>query len=86
MYEIILTRKAQRFYEQAQPSLVKRLNNCLDSLSKDPFANPSSKPLRGALSGYYRCRVGDWRVVFAINELKKEITIVLIAHRRDVYR
>jgi Txe/YoeB family toxin of Txe-Axe toxin-antitoxin module len=54
-----LSSRARRngFYEQAQPSLVKRLNNCLDSLSKDPFANPSSKPLRGALSGYYRCGV-----------------------------
>ncbi|WP_423213202.1 type II toxin-antitoxin system RelE family toxin [Planktothrix agardhii] len=43
------------------------------------------KPLKGELAGYYRYRVGDYRVVYSINEEKKQIIVIVIAHRRQVY-
>ena len=42
------------------------------------------KPLRRSLSGYRKLRVGDYRVIFRLEHLK--VKIVVIAHRRDVYR
>jgi mRNA interferase RelE/StbE len=59
MYELTLTRKAQRFYEQANLSLVERLNRCFEQLRHNPYAHPSIKPLKGSFSGYFRYRVGD---------------------------
>ena len=42
------------------------------------------KPLRRSLKGYRKLRVGDYRVVFAIeNEL---IKILAIKHRSEVYK
>ncbi len=40
-------------------------------------------PLRGTLKGYWKLRVGDWRVVYDIR--LREVRIWVIAHRREVY-
>ncbi len=40
-------------------------------------------PLRGTLKGYWKLRVGDYRVVYRISG--SEVWILGIAHRRDVY-
>ena len=34
----------------------------------------------------YRVRHGDYRVVYEIDDAKKRVTIVRVAHRREVYR
>lgn len=42
------------------------------------------EPLRRTLKGYWKLRVGDYRVVFKI--VKNEVWIFAIMHRRDVYQ
>jgi len=49
------------------------------------------EPLRGQLlraewKGFRRLRVGDYRVVYAYNGQELLISIVRVAHRREVYR
>lgn len=41
------------------------------------------KPLRRTLKGYWKLRVGDYRVIFRI--VKNEVWIFGIIHRKDVY-
>lgn len=41
------------------------------------------KPLRKTLKGYWKLRVGDYRVIFKI--VKNEIWILGILHRKVVY-
>lgn len=41
------------------------------------------KPLRGTLAGYWKLRVGDWRVVYAIRD--NEVIVFAIKHRSRVY-
>ena len=41
------------------------------------------KPLRGTLAGYWKLRVGDWRVVYAIRD--NEVIVFAIKHRSHVY-
>lgn len=40
-------------------------------------------PLRGTLKGYWKLRVGDYRVVFKI--AGREAWVLTILHRREVY-
>jgi mRNA interferase RelE/StbE len=40
--------------------------------------------LRGTLSGYRKLRVGDWRIIYRI--VDKEIRIIAIGNRKDVYK
>jgi mRNA interferase RelE/StbE len=41
------------------------------------------EPLRKTLKGYWKLRIGDYRVVYKI--VKKEIWILGIIHRKKVY-
>lgn len=86
MYEVQLSRTAQRFYEKADEPLVRRLNRCFDQLQRDPYNHPNIKRLTGKLAGYFRYRVGDWRVVYEVREGNSIVIVVLIAHRREVYQ
>jgi mRNA interferase RelE/StbE len=86
MYEIRLTRDAQKFYQAADDPLARKLNRCFDQLQRDPYQHPNSRRLKGLLAGYWRYRVGDWRVVYRVDEDKQAVTVILIAHRSEVYR
>jgi mRNA interferase RelE/StbE len=41
------------------------------------------EPLRGTLKGYWKLRIGDYRVVFKV--VRSEVWIFGIIHRREVY-
>ncbi len=43
------------------------------------------KPLRYSLKGLRRLRVGEYRIIYQIEESKKTVLIVKIGHRREVY-
>ena len=54
-----------------------------DRLEVDPVS--FGKPLRYSLKGHRRLRVGDYRIVYRINEETKIVLIVAVDHRKDVY-
>ncbi len=43
-------------------------------------------PLTGDLAGFYKLRVGDYRVLYEIIRVEQIIIIHKIGHRRDIYR
>ncbi len=53
-----------------------------DKLMSQPEA--FGKPLRRSLRGYWKLRVGDYRVIFRIE--KDIIKIFAIGHRSEVYK
>jgi mRNA interferase RelE/StbE len=54
-------------------------------LERDPRRHNNIKRLTGKFAGYYRYRVGDWRVVYRIVDDAKQVQVLSSAHRRDVY-
>ena len=40
-------------------------------------------PLAGSLRGYWKLRVGDYRVIFKV--IGRDVWILAVVHRRDVY-
>ena len=44
-----------------------------------------SRGLTGRLLGYRRLRVGDYRVIYSVDEATKEVTIWAVGPRRNVY-
>ncbi len=86
MFEVHLTRGVQKFYEGVDSSMARRLNRCFDQLRHDPYEHPNIKRLKGSLTGYWRYRVGDWRVVYRVEEDNRIVIIILVAHRREAYR
>lgn len=55
-----------------------------ERLTLDPIG--FGKPLRYSLKNHRRLRVGDYRVVYRINEAESTVIIVAIKHRKDVYQ
>lgn len=45
-----------------------------------------SKKLSGSFEGLYRYRIGDYRVIFQIDNSDSTIFILKIKHRKDVYK
>jgi mRNA-degrading endonuclease RelE of RelBE toxin-antitoxin system len=48
--------------------------------------NRVGKPLRGDLAGIFSARRGTYRVLYRIAHARKEVIVVRIDHRREVYR
>lgn len=85
MYQLLLSESAQKFYERSDSPLQRRLDRCFEVLAADPHRHPNIKRLRGPLSGSYRYRVGDYRVVYRIEDDDRLVIVLIIAHRSEVY-
>ena len=54
------------------------------SLAANP--HPVGKPLKLGLDGLHSARRGDYRVIYRIDDRQRQVTVVAIEHRSDVYR
>jgi mRNA interferase RelE/StbE len=61
-----------------------RVNAAILALADDPYP-PGSKKLQGE-ANLYRVRVGDYRVLYRIEDERLIVLVVNIGHRRDIYR
>ncbi len=84
-YEVRLTRAARTEYERADRSLARKLARCFEQLERDPQSHPNARPLRHGLAGYWRYRVGDWRVIYRIEQSARVVYVIEIVHRGRAY-
>ncbi|MFH0799093.1 MAG: type II toxin-antitoxin system RelE/ParE family toxin [Pseudomonadota bacterium] len=61
-----------------------RLALAVEHIRKDPFAVPARKLFGQA--HLYRYRMGDYRIVYYIDNPARKIIFLVAAHRKDVYR
>jgi mRNA interferase RelE/StbE len=47
---------------------------------------PGAKKLSGEKSELWRVRVGDYRILYSIEEARLVVLVVKVGHRREVYR
>lgn len=85
MYEVLLHPDAQKFYANADLALAKKIARCLQQLSQSPRSHPNIKTLKGDYAGYYRYRIGDYRVIYSVEDELVQVFVIAIAHRREVY-
>ncbi|MCC6297849.1 MAG: type II toxin-antitoxin system RelE/ParE family toxin [Anaerolineales bacterium] len=82
-YQVILKRSAEKELDALQANIRDRILKRLLTLEENP--RPSGiKKLQGQES--YRLRVGDYRVLYDIDDKAKQIFILGVGHRREVYR
>ena len=82
MYSVLLASAAQREFRKLPREHVERVTDSLASLAEDPRTN--AEKLQG--EDAFRIRVGRYRVVFRVDDHAREVLVVRIAHRREVYR
>lgn len=83
---ILYTRTAKKQLARLDRSIQAQIKGFLDRLGTSSNPRMSGKPLVGDKAGLWRYRVGDYRLVCDIQDDKILVTILRIAHRREVYR
>jgi mRNA interferase RelE/StbE len=84
MYEVRFATSAAKEFRSLSTQLKRRVSVAIDSLSQNPRPLGICK-LVGA-EHLYRIRVGQYRVVYEIDDHEQFIRITRIRHRREVYR
>ena len=71
MFKILIHKRAAKIYEELDDKTAAKINNAIDALKENPFYGRNIKRLRGQLEGKYRLRVGDYRIIYRIEEEEK---------------
>ena len=82
-YTVKLSKSANRTLDAFNSALQRRIVQRLDELGENPRP-PGSKNLAGA--DFWRTRVGDYRIVYSIEDQVLMVLVIRIGHRREVYR
>ncbi len=82
-FEIEFASSAARRFFKLTAETQRRLQPKIDALADEPRP-PRCEKLSGANA--YRVRVGDYRIVYEIDDADERITIALIDDRKDIYR
>ena len=77
--------KALAKVARSNRTLLNRLDQTLLSLAENPLP-VGSKQLAGEDPPLYRVRVGDYRILYQIEDDVLVVLIIHIGHRKDVYR
>jgi mRNA-degrading endonuclease RelE of RelBE toxin-antitoxin system len=85
-YELVVTPPAARAIREELPeavaaAVIEFLTGALVAASQRV-----GKPLRGELAGIHSTRRGTYRVLYRINDGAREVVVLRIDHRGDVYR
>jgi mRNA interferase RelE/StbE len=85
VYRIVFTRSADKVLRSMPRELALRIRDRLDVLAQDPYTQQSNVTKLQNRSGF-RLRVGDWRVIYDIEDYKLIILVLKIGPRGEVYR
>ena len=85
-YSVSLSGQARRNIREDLPLEVAAaaLETIEGSIAVNPYR--AGKPLDEPFDGFYSARRGTYRIVYRINEAKRQVEIYSIRHRRDAYR
>lgn len=82
-YAVELKPSARKELESLPDTVLARVVSKLEALKSDPRPAGCKK-----LKGYkdqWRIRIGNWRIVYIIDDTTRLVSVTRIAHRREVY-
>ncbi len=82
-YEVLLQPRARKEFLALPPDIAKKITQAIQTLEQNPRSHQSIK-----LSGGegYRVRVGDYRILYEIDDPARTVIVYRIKHRREAYR
>ncbi len=82
-YTIIVARGAQKELDQLDRSMLNRIAPKIDDLADDPRPALCRKLVNQA--NLWRVRVGDWRVLYEIDDDARTVRVIAVRHRSKAY-
>jgi len=83
-YSIFYKRSASEELLQSPANIAHKVKATINNLSDNPRPQ-GCKKLKGSINEY-RIRIGNYRVIYTITDTILIVTVIKIAHRKDVYR
>lgn len=83
-YSVVFARSARRELEQLEIAMARRIISRTEALASTPRP-PGCVKLQGA-DDLWRIRVGDYRVIYSIDDGARIVDISAVRHRSDAYR
>ena len=86
-WRVELSKDALKYLKKLDKSISMRILDSLAKLGKteNPLLHKDVRPLAGKLKGFYRVRVGTFRMIFELDNIKKHIGVHVIAPRGNAY-
>ena len=85
MYKVSYSKEAEKSLLKIPHKTAKLIREKIEAIAVNPFAkHPNAKKLQGREG--YRLRVGDWRVMYKIQNEKLIIIVLKVASRGEVYK
>lgn len=85
-YRIELTKEFHKALGKQPREAAGRVLRYLKDLDGTEDPRTKGKPLTGPLRGFWRYRVGDYRIVCEIRDDELVVIALMVGHRRDVYK
>ena len=82
-YTILIERYAQKQIMKLDKKIIPVIKTAIASLADNPKPH-GYKKLKG--EDAYRIRVGDYRIIYEIDDGKIIVTVVSVGHRKDIYK
>lgn len=83
-YSIAYKPSAAKAFRKIHPNQRSRIKKAIEALATNPHPQGSTQLSGG--NGEYRIRVGNYRVVYDIEDDELVILVLRVGHRREVYR
>ena len=84
MYQLSYSKTVQKRLMRLPKSLAHRIVSKLEAMAVDPYTHSGVKKLVNREG--YRLRIGDWRVIFDINDGQLMIFVIALDTRGGVYK
>jgi mRNA interferase RelE/StbE len=84
-YRVEFSRSAARAFERAPNGERRRLERAIDALSKNPrLSGKLVKAIQGSKDAFLRMRVGNYRLMYEVDDTSKRVLILGLIHRNDL--
>jgi mRNA interferase RelE/StbE len=83
-YLVLLRPAAVRDLKSLPSDSRSRIEKAIDRLAED--ARPSGARKLVGVKDEWRLRVGDYRVLYYVNDPERQVVVARVAHRREAYR
>ena len=86
MYEVLISREAEKYYRKQDINGKRKINRCIDILSNNPLSGAHIKRLHGQLQGKFRYETGGLRIIYEVDTKNNTVAVKTIGRRGDVYK
>jgi mRNA interferase RelE/StbE len=84
VYTVDIRPRARRSLRQLDTPARRAIASAIDDLASEP--RPAGVTALKGHRPWLRTRVGDYRIIYAVDDRARLVTVAAIGHRREIYR